>query len=354
MQQNWLTGTQLGPYRILEKLGEGGMAWVYKGYHERMKREVAIKVILPEKANQAGFKEQFEQEVQIIARLQHRNIVPVYHFDETNAIMFLVMQYVKGGPLRNRLVQGQPLQPRLAALYALQMARALQHAHEHSVIHRDVKPANMLLASPQSNELLLSDFGIAKLFNQSQGSIAAPLPATDNFARSSSELSYIAPAVGTPRYMAPEQFQNQPVDGRTDIYALGVVLYEMLTGQPPFLANNFVGMQYQHVMVPPRPPRTLNQTIPKELEDITLHALEKTLLNRFQSAEEMAQELKAFLVPSPSGIRVPTAKIEVEAPTPRKPLFRARNILVIITIILIIIELLEKLHILQIPGLGSP
>ncbi len=324
MQQNWLTGTQLGPYRILEKLGEGGMAWVYKGYHERMKREVAIKVILPEKANQAGFKEQFEQEVQIIARLQHRNIVPVYHFDEINAIMFLVMQYVKGGPLRNRLVQGQPLQPRLAALYALQMARALQHAHEHSVIHRDVKPANMLLASPQSNELLLSDFGIAKLFNQAQESMAAPLPAPDPFARSSSELSYIAPAVGTPRYMATEQFQNQPVDGRTDIYALGAVLYEMLTGQPPFLANNYVGMQ------------------------------EKTPLNRFQSAEEMAQELKAFLVPSPSGIRVPTAKIGVEAPTPRKPFLRARNILVIITIILIIIELLEKLHILQIPGLGSP
>jgi serine/threonine protein kinase len=352
MQEDRLAGTQLGSYRIQEKLGEGGMALVYRAYHELMKREVAIKVILPHHANNPGFKERFTQEAQAIARLQHRNIVTVYDFGEINAIMFLAMQYVRGASLRNRLVKGQPLQPRLAALYALQMARALQHAHEHSVIHRDVKPANMLLTTSQSNELLLSDFGIARLFDQSRGNAAAS-PA-GSITGSPYELSHLAPVVGTPFYMAPEQYLEASIDGRADIYALGVVLYEMLTGQVPFRANNFQGMLYQHTMTPPRPPHMLNTTVPQELERITLHALEKMPQNRFQAAEEMAQELKAFLVPSAFSAQMPTAQIPVELPPPRKPLWRARNIAILLMIILIIIQILLRLGILHFSGSSLP
>lgn len=358
MQQDRFVGTQLGSYRIQEKLGEGGMAWVYRASHELMKREVAIKVILPHYANDSGFKERFTQEAQAIARLHHRNIVAVHDFGEINDIMFLVMQYVSGGSLRNRLVGGQPLQPRLAALYALQMARALQHAHERSVIHLDVKPANMLLTAPQSNELLLSDFGIARIFDQSQrggNPQQTPLSMPGRMVQSPPyEFSRGAPVVGTPLYMAPEQFLTESIDGRADIYSLGVVLYQMLTGHVPFVAENFQGMLYQHSMIAPRPLRTLNPTVPQELERITLHALEKKPQHRFQAAEEMAQELKSFLVPPSLSTRMSTTQIPVELPPARKSLWRARNIAILLMIILIILQILLKLGLLHLSGVGLP
>ncbi len=167
MQNDPLVGRQLGAYRIQSLLGEGGMARVYKAYHERLRREVAIKVIRPQSAGQADFQVHFEQEAQLIASLQHRNIVAVYDFGEIERLGYLVMQYVGGGTLRDQLITGQPLEPRRAALYALQMARALHHAHLHGIVHRDVKPLNMLVSAQNRNELLLSDFGLAKLFERS-------------------------------------------------------------------------------------------------------------------------------------------------------------------------------------------
>src|SRR6516162_447 len=165
MENDPFIGQQLGAYHIQSKLGEGGMARVYKGYHTRLRRDVAIKIILSQIAEQEGFKARFEREAQLIASLQHPNIVAVYDFGETGHITYLVMQYVGGGTLRDQLRGGHALEPRQAILYCQEMARALHHAHLRGIVHRDVKPQNMLISASDRNQLLLSDFGIAKLYD---------------------------------------------------------------------------------------------------------------------------------------------------------------------------------------------
>src|SRR5712692_9730135 len=168
MENDPLVGQQLGAYLIQSKLGEGGMARVYKAYHARLRRDVAIKVILSQIADQEGFRARFEREAQLIASLEHHNIVAVYDFGEVGNLTYLVMQFVGGGTLRDQLRSERPLEPLRATRYALQMARALHHAHLRGIVHRDVKPQNMLISASDPNLLLLSDFGIAKLFNTGQ------------------------------------------------------------------------------------------------------------------------------------------------------------------------------------------
>src|SRR3989442_9777729 len=167
MENDPLIGTQLGAYFIQSKLGEGGMAQVYKAYHARLRREVAIKVILPQVADQSGFRERFEREAQLIASLEHRNIVAVYDFGEIGNLTYLVMQYVGGGTLRDLLRREGRIEPHRAIQYAIQISRALHHAHQRGIVHRDVKPQNMLISASDPDQLLLSDFGIAKLFDNS-------------------------------------------------------------------------------------------------------------------------------------------------------------------------------------------
>src|SRR5947209_14091355 len=159
MEHDPLIGTQLGTYSIQAKLGEGGMARGYKAYHARLRRDVAIKVILAQIADQEGFKARFEREAQLIASLEHPNIVAVYDFGDSGNLTYLVMQYVGGGTLRDQLRRGRPLEPGRAVQYALQMARALHHAHQRGIVHRDVKPQNMLVSAHDASQLLLSDFG---------------------------------------------------------------------------------------------------------------------------------------------------------------------------------------------------
>lgn len=348
MENDVLIGKQLGAYRIQAGLGEGGMARVYKAYHERLRREVAIKVILPQMANQADFQARFEREAQLVAKLRHRNIVTVYDFGENNTLMYLVMQYVSGGTLRDQLSSRQPLEPRRAALYALQIARALHEAHLHDIVHRDVKPANMLISSTNRNELLLSDFGIARLFDRRQETTPTPSDLASGGNRHS--LADGSRMVGTPRYMAPEQFTGKRVDARTDVYALGVVLFEMLTGQLPFQADNFLGFYYQHVYTLPKPLRELNPAVPEMLEQITMRALAKTPEDRYQSADELVEALKSVLVPSPRRERSAVAS----SPSRYKSLFRAKTIATVLIIVLVIVQLLITLGILHWHGIGSP
>jgi serine/threonine protein kinase len=290
MENDPLIGQQLGAYYIQSKLGEGGMARVYKGYHTRLRRDVAIKIILSQIAEQEGFKARFEREAQLIASLQYPNIVAVYDFGDIGNLTYLVMQYVGGGTLRDQLRGGHALDPRQAILYCQQMARALHHAHLRGIVHRDVKPQNMLVSATDRNQLLLSDFGIAKLYDSRHEPTLLDL--TGNTLKSDPSLTNVDQIVGTAEYMAPEQINGKPVDARTDVYALGVVLYQMLAGEVPFHSTTIQGLLFQHVYTLPRPMREMNSYVPEILDQITAKALAKAPEDRFQSAEAMAQALE--------------------------------------------------------------
>lgn len=291
MENDTLIGQQIGAYSIQSKLGEGGMARVYKGYHMRLRREVAIKVILAQVAEQADFKARFEREAQLVASLQHPNIVAVYDFGDYGSLTYLVMQYVSGGTLRDRLRGGHALDPRQAMIYAIQMGKALHHAHLRGIVHRDVKPQNMLVSATDPNHLLLSDFGIAKLYDTRYEPALTDLSHARTIG-SDPSLTNIGQIVGTPDYMAPEQIEGRPIDARTDVYTLGVVLFQMLTGETPFRATTAQGLYYQHVVTPPPGVREVNPYVSEQLAWIVSKAMAKIPAARFQSAEEMAQALE--------------------------------------------------------------
>ena len=291
MENDALIGQQMGAYYIQSKLGEGGMARVYKAYHARLRREVAIKVILSQIAQQSDFKVRFEREAQLVASLQHPNIVAVYDFGDFGNQTYLVMQYVGGGTLRDKLRGGHALDPRQAVMYTVQMGKALHHAHLRGIVHRDVKPQNMLVSSSDPNQLLLSDFGIAKLYDARHESTLLNIPG--NTMAQDPSLTSVDQIVGTAEYMSPEQINGDPVDARTDVYALGVVLFQMLTGEAPFHSTTVQGLLFQHVHTPPRPLREVNPYVSETLAYIVARAMAKAPADRFQSAEEMAQALEA-------------------------------------------------------------
>lgn len=273
MQGNGFIGRQLGQYELQAELGRGGTARVYCAYQARLRRHVAIKVIAADIATQPNFRQRFEQEAQAIAQLNHPNIVAVYDFGEEADLIYLAMQYVAGGTLKQRL--GNPLPVSEAVSYTIQMARALHHAHLRGVIHRDVKPANMLVDADDPRHLLLSDFGIAKLVGHQ-------------------DITGTGVTIGTPEYMAPEQAEGQPVAPCTDVYSLGIVLYEALAGQPPFTGATPVTVLYQQVHGLPPYIRGFNPDIPRELAQVIDTALAKRPEERFPSAEAFALALAPF------------------------------------------------------------
>lgn len=296
MANGLLIGKQLGAYLIQARIGEGGMAQVYKGYHTRLRRDVAVKVILPQIADQFGFRERFEREAQLVANLNHPNIVTVYDFGEIGAITYLVMQYVGGGTLRDLLQREGCIEQHRAVQYVIQIAHALHHAHQRGIVHRDIKPQNMLIASNDANTVLLSDFGIARLFTSSSGPDA--IPTVDSGASSSvGALTSAGQFLGTIDYMAPEQVRQQPIDARADIYALGIVLFQLLTGRLPYSSTTSQGMLFQHVYGMPQSAHELVPTISAALEHIIYRALAKAPKQRYQTAEEMAAALETVLAP---------------------------------------------------------
>ncbi|GAB4109489.1 MAG: hypothetical protein Fur005_18640 [Roseiflexaceae bacterium] len=266
-----LIGRTLGPYQILEQLGMGGMATVYKAFHPAMDRYVAIKVLPRHMAGDPQFRARFQREARTIAKLEHRSILPVYDTGEQDGVHYLVMRYTEAGDLRDWISQHK-LSLEQGVLIVAQVAEALAYAHRQGVIHRDIKPANILLSS--EGDALLSDFGIARII---EGSV---------------QLTSDGMLIGTPHYMAPEQVQAQPSDARSDIYALGVVLYECVIGKRPFEAETPLAVALMHVHTPLPPPHLQQPTIPEDLERIILRATAKNPRDRYQSADELATALR--------------------------------------------------------------
>ncbi len=266
-----LIGQTLGQYRIVEQLGKGGMATVFKAYQPSLDRYVAIKVLPPYFAHEEGFGERFVREARAIARLDHPHILPIYDYGQEGEISYIVMKYVDAGTLKDA-IGDQPMSLEQAADIVSQVAEALDYAHEQGVIHRDVKPANVLM--DRGEWALLTDFGLAKIVGGSQ------------------HLTASGVGVGTPAYMAPEQGQGRPVDARADIYSLGIVLYEMLTGRVPYEAETPLAVVLKHVTEPLPLPRLVNPEIPEPVELVILKALAKDPDDRYQSAGEMAEALR--------------------------------------------------------------
>ena len=266
-----LVGKTLGQYQIMAEVGHGGMATVYRGYQTSLNRSVAVKVLSGELARNVDFRERFQREAHAVAQLAHPNILPVYDFgeDQASGAVYLVTQFVDGGTLATRMKN--PLHPNEAARIAAQVARALDCAHARGIVHRDVKPGNVLMG--RDDRPLLADFGIAKIMAETR-------------------LTQTGASVGTPQYMSPEQAQGSPADHRSDIYALGVMLYEMLAGVLPFQADTPVGLLHQHVHEPPPPLRERAPQVSRQLEKIVMRALAKDPTERFATAGEMADALE--------------------------------------------------------------
>ena len=266
-----LIGKRMGPYAVTERIGDGGMAIVYKGFQESLNRYVALKVLRDELARDQQFVARFRQEALGAANLNHPNIVHVYDAGAANGKYFISMAYVDGGTLKDLIHQGA-IQPDRAVSITIQLAEALDHAHRQGLIHRDVKPSNVLMT--RDGRPLLTDFGIAKALYEAK------------------QLTRTGASIGTPEYMAPEQAKGQSPDGRTDIYALGVVLYEMLASKVPFCTDTPVATMYMHVHEPPPPLPQVDVTVPEWLENVVCKALAKDPADRYATAALFAAALR--------------------------------------------------------------
>jgi tRNA A-37 threonylcarbamoyl transferase component Bud32 len=256
-------------YEVQEEIARGGMATVYRAHQISMNRDVAIKILPPEFMHESTFLERFRQEAAIASHLEHRAIVPVYDYGEWEGMPYIAMRLMEGRSVDNLLEQG-PVPLEQAQQIIRQVASALDYAHSQGVLHRDLKPSNILL--DRNGDAYLTDFGIARLLTRSE-----KLTSTG--------------VVGTPAYMSPEQAQGLELDGRSDVYALGVVLFEMLTGRRPFEADTPYGIAVMQVTKAPPSARTFNTKVPTGVEQVIYRALEKEPTRRFASAVQMAGAL---------------------------------------------------------------
>lgn len=290
-----LIGQTLGQYRVIEQIGEGGMATVFKAFQPGLNREVALKVLPPHFAKQADFTERFAREAQAIGNLHHPNILPVYDSGQDKGFSYLAMRYIpKARTLTHEMKS--PMKTERIIEVISQIAGALEHAHKAGIIHRDVKPSNVLLDGQWA---LLSDFGLAKM-------VENPV-----------ELTGTGVGMGTPAYMSPEQGMGKKVDHRTDIYALGIILYEMLTGQVPHKAETPIATVMKRINEPLPLPRSLNPNIPAPVERVLLKALAVNPADRFDNATELAESLKAAFGPNPHEV-LPHVTATQVSPAPAK------------------------------------
>ena len=264
-----------GRYALQRQLARGGMADVFLAYDELLDRPIAVKVLFPEFATDPAFVERFRREAQAAANLNHPNVVGIYDWGQENGTYFIVMEYIEGRSLAEILRTDGPLDPDRAVEITADIASALSFAHRNGLVHRDVKPGNVLVTP--SGQVKVADFGIAT---------AA--------AGGDAHLTRTGLVMGTATYFAPEQAQGQPVDPRSDLYSLGVVLYEMLAGEPPFKGDNPVAIAYQHVQQPPPGLRARGVPVTEALEAITFKLLAKNPAHRYPGADDLRADLRRY------------------------------------------------------------
>src|SRR5664280_148262 len=261
-------------YELKHLIARGGMAEVYRAHDRLLDRPVALKVLFPELSVDRSFVERFRREAQAAANLSHPNIVPVFDWGEDTGTYFIVMEFIDGRPLSSILKSAGTLSAERTADIGAHVAAALGYAHKHGVIHRDVKPGNVLITD--DGQVKVTDFGIARAINTAES------------------LTQTGAVMGTATYFSPEQAEGIGVDARTDIYSLGVVLFEMVTGRPPFLGDTPVAVASKHVRDHPPAPRELNPSVPATFEAIILKSMAKDPAHRYPTAEDLRADLLRF------------------------------------------------------------
>jgi serine/threonine-protein kinase len=311
-------GTVLAGYRVERLLGRGGMSSVYLAEHLRLHRKVALKLLAPDLAHDERFRERFLRESQLAASLDHPNIVPIYDADEADGVLYIAMRWVEGTDLRELLRRYSPLEPRRAVAIVGQAAAGLDAAHRRGLVHRDVKPGNILIG--EDDHVYVSDFGLTK-----QASSQSGLTATGQL-------------VGTVDYVAPEQIQGQPVDGRTDIYSLSCVLYETLVGAKPFEKDTEVATIWAHIQDPPPAPSVVRPELPKGLDTVIARGMAKRPDDRYATCRELVDAARQELGVSSGEIPVPAV------PAPRRVDRRVvgAGAVVVIAIAIVAIVLLTR------------
>ncbi|MCB8984031.1 MAG: protein kinase [Ardenticatenaceae bacterium] len=281
---------QIGRYEIIREIGRGGMATVYLGHDLSFQRDVAIKLLPPQFSHDPTFHERFNQEAHTLAQLEHNAVVPVYDYGEEGDWPYLVMRYMAGGSLADRLKSG-PLSLEKATNVTQRMGAALDKAHKLKFIHRDLKPGNVLF--DEEDYAYLADFGIVRL----------------------AESTHTVTMIGTPDYMTPEQIRGLDIDCRSDIYQLGILLFEMLAGQKPFVANDTAALMYKHAHDPVPDVREWNKELPDGCAVVIRRAMAKDPADRYDSAGEMAAALTQYLTRTQS----PTVRLEAtKRPRPER------------------------------------
>lgn len=275
-------GTSVGAYEIVEKLGKGGMATVYKAYHAALDRHVAIKVLHATFKDDDSFLRRFSREAKVVARLEHNHIVPVYDFAKHDGYPYLVMRYIEGETLKERMGQGTLPKSEIDRI-ATAVATALDYAHRQGVLHRDIKPSNILLT--QGGGVYIADFGLARITQAGESTLSQDM------------------IMGTPQYISPEQAKGDDgIDGRTDIYSFGIVLYELITGRVPFQSDTSYAVIHSQIFDPPPQPSELNSKVGPQLEAVLLKTLSKNPADRYQTAGELAEALRSALLDLPTNI----------------------------------------------------
>jgi serine/threonine protein kinase len=288
-------GSDFGPrYRIETLLGQGGMGRVYKAYDKELNRTVAIKVVRQGAMGEADALNRFKQELVLASKISHKNILRIHDLGEVNGMKFITMAYVEGQDLHH-VIKENPKLPHRVLRFATQLAGALAAAHAEDVVHRDLKPQNILL--DKNDQVYISDFGLAKSF--AEGAVG---------------MTQTGAFLGTPRYMSPEQVEGKATDGRADLYAYGLILYEMVTGDVPFTGDSTLKVMYQRIQEKPKSPKLVNGDLPNWLVRIIMRCLERDPADRYQTAYEILADLQGANPGSSSGVSHSGSSIQIRLP----------------------------------------